>query len=204
MGSADDWDAPLVNLIETSAPRWIDLEGMSAALPVEEDRLRLCEYLGSHNFRYLNLTRLTDGAGIAAAFVADPSRTRLLPVMREFVQSGEVNLPIPLLRSIHPKDETYKAALTVVAAAQKDLDVDTANWIVLNLCGLSSRENDSASQEALAAARAHVENPDALAALAIGLIDRLPVKDDRRAAAFDTLDDVLRRRTNDLSSLTPI
>ncbi len=199
----------VVKLIESSAPRWIDLEAVSAALPVDEDRLGLCEYLGVHNFgvhnfRYFDLTRLTDGAATAAAFVADPSRTGLLPVMRAFAQSAEVNVPIPLLRSIHRKDETYKAALTVVTAAQKDLDVSTASWIVLNLCEPSSCNEERACEEALAAARAHVENPDALAALAIGLIDRLPSKDCRRAAAFDTLDDVLRRRTSDLSLLSPI
>jgi hypothetical protein len=137
------------------------------------------------------------------AFTGNPTRTGLLQEMRVFAESREVNVPLAVLRTTNVREDFQKAALMVVTAAQKDLDVETANWIVKGLRELPSSDEDSPQREALSAARSHAEDPAAIAALALGLIDCLTRKEwSARAAAFDALDDVLRRRTSNLGTIT--
>jgi hypothetical protein len=81
------------------------------------------------------------------------------------------------------------------------LDADTAEWVISVLCDLAT-EGNGMIFEAVTNASAKVKGETALAYLAKRLLERLPVRDwSQRGAAYNLLDDILRRRKSDLRSL---
>jgi hypothetical protein len=201
----------LGSIFEESRQTWLGLGRIDSLPPEADERLKLYDRLGNLDWHfYVGFARQhsavpldpaeRDARMLEGAFLKDPTRTSLLPAMRAFAQELLIEIPIAVLRGVKPATESQRTSLAILSSSQPDLDESSADWVSSLLCEAAGTED--VVPEALRVARSWVESEKALAVLATSLLDHLPESAwVARAAAFDTLDDVLRRRKSDLRSL---
>lgn len=195
----------ILDLIDISQTTWINLSTASNSLPSLEERLNLYKQLGQHRLTYLGLFQMreTEKDRIVYEFATDPNCVALLPIIRAILRQWHVNISRPVLEYTRPILDFQKMALLVVIASQINLNVQDAQSLATQLC-VATETDCTVAIDALAAARAYIRDESVIAELASGLIRCLPEQSWlTKAAAFDALDEAIRRRKSSFKSLLP-
>ena len=204
----------MIKIVEYADTDWLDLSSVTDYLPRQEERLKFYEMLGARGgkpYWFSGVRAPSDeGQMLVSEFLKSPIRTAFLPVIASltspfrtgtYSSDPVATIPLAAIRRIAPQFPHETVALASIAAAHPDLDGETADWVSSVLCEAAAND-DSSVFEALENAKTRVLSEAVLAQLALSMLDRLPPERwGHRAAAYDVLDDVLRRRKSDLRSL---
>jgi hypothetical protein len=169
-------------------------------VPVQEDRVKLYEhtFVDDRPWIFYSGVPEIDITTLVSQASEDNTRLSLLPALRHLT-SSPVTLPRQIVLGSNPETKAQKTACAVLAAGQEYFHPDDAALIIRTL--YDSDGDTSPLRDALRLARAGAA-VQSIAALAMGTLDHLRASEWATAAeAYDTLDDILRRRRTEFLSL---